>query len=256
MRNCGCFSHYRSFRVKSTIYRALVMVMLVGSIIPAPVNAADEAQAELTPANRLYEQAVVEGERASKLERRGKMEAAIDAYELTGRLCEASLAEAERTGIPEEQRPLDVYFRCATSYLHAGRLLSSMKRPDEERRDKNLRRATLYLEQVEKLEAAHAARTNAPLNPELWRVRNAIAYASFLRGELAQARLHYSAVLETNPTYKPAEQAIAEINKIEQRENELFTPQGRTLDKENRRKALKEVVGALRLVRDIVTLGR
>jgi hypothetical protein len=59
-----------------------------------------------------------------------------------------------------------------------------------------------------------------------------------------------------NPTYKPAELAIAEINKLERRENELFSPQGRTMDKENRRKAMKEVVSTLRLVRDIVTLGR
>ena len=87
-------------------------------------------------------------------------------------------------------------------------------------------------------------------------MRNAAGYVCFLRGQLAQARLHYGAVLEMNPTYKPAELAIAEINKLEQRENELFTPQGRTLDKEKRRKVLKEVVGTLRLVRDIVTLGR
>ena len=59
-----------------------------------------------------------------------------------------------------------------------------------------------------------------------------------------------------NPSYRPAEQAIAEINKLEQEQNELFTPQGRTLDKEKRRKVLKEIVGTLRLVRDIVTLGR
>ena len=78
----------------------------------------------------------------------------------------------------------------------------------------------------------------------------------FCLGERAQARLNYGSVLELNPSYKPAEQAIAEINKLEQRENELFTPQGRTLDKEKRRQVLKEIVGTLRLVRDIVTLGR
>jgi len=57
-------------------------------------------------------------------------------------------------------------------------------------------------------------------------------------------------VLVLNPSYKPAEQAIAEINKLEQEQNELFTPQGRTLDKEKRRKVLREIIKTLRLVRD------
>ena len=109
---------------------------------------------------------------------------------------------------------------------------------------------------MEEIEASTAQRTNRPLNPDLWRVRNAAGYACFLQGELAQAREHYAAVLEMNPSYKPAEQAIAEINKFEQQENELFTPQGRTLQKEKNRKMLRGVVDTLRLVRDIVTLGR
>lgn len=213
-------------------------------------------QAEITPANRLYQQAVIEGDRASRLERRGKEEAAIDAYELAGQLSEASIAEAERSGLAAEDRPPEVYFRCAASYLHAGRLLSSSKDGDGDRKDEDLRKAVLHLELVEGIERQRAERADGPINPEIWRVRNASGYACFLRGELAQARLHYGSVLQLNPSYRPAEQAIAEINKIEQRENELFTPQGRTLDKEKRRKTLREIVKTLRLVRDIVTLGR
>ena len=62
------------------------------------------AQSEVTPANKLYQQAVVEINRASKLERHGKKQAAIDAYELGGQLAEASIAEAERSGLAEEER--------------------------------------------------------------------------------------------------------------------------------------------------------
>lgn len=243
-------------RVRSTLQIALVCAAAVAVAVGESAPAAEQSQDAAAPGDRLYQQAVVESERASKLERRGKKEEAANAYELAGELAEAAIAEVARNGIPEADRAPEVYFRCATAYLHAGRLLSYMKRPDEARRDDNLRKATVYLEQVEKLEASHAARTNTPLNPEIWRVRNASGYASFLRGELAQARLHYGAVLEMNPSYKPAEQAIAEINKIEQQQNELFTPQGRTLQKEERRKVLREVVKTLRLVRDIVTLGR
>jgi tetratricopeptide (TPR) repeat protein len=234
-------------------FRTIAALLLASASLSI---AAEQPEVEVSPANKLYQQAVIEAERASKLERRGKKEAAIGAYELGGQLAEASIAEAERTGVAEEDRPLDAYFLCATSYLHAGRLINSMKEGEEDRKEGNLRKATIYLEQVEKLESLHARRKNAPVNPEIWRVRNAIAYACFLRGDLAQARLQYGAVLELNPSYRPAEEAIAEINKLEQRENELFTPQGRTLDKEKRRKALKEVVSTLRLVRDIVTLGR
>ena len=233
--------------------RAVQTGFTVATLLAASV--AGWAQSEISPANKLYQQAVIEGDRASKLERRGKKEAAIEAYELAGELSAASIAEAERTGVAAQNRPPEVYFRCATSYLHAGRLLSHL-RSDEGRKDENLRKAVLYLDLVEKIEAERAQRTNGRLNPEIWRVRNAAGYASFLRGELAQARLHYGSVLELNPSYRPAEQAIAEINKLEQQENELFTPQGRTLDKEKRRKVLKEIVSTLRLVRDIVTLGR
>ena len=215
-------------------------------------------EGEVSPANKLYLQAVAESESASKLERRGKLERATHGYELAGRLSEASIAEAERTGVAEQGRPPQVYFLCATSYLHAGRLLNQMKREDrdDERLDTVLDKAARFLTEVEKIEAERAQKAGSGVNPEVWRVRNASAYVHFLRGELAQARVAYSAVLEMNPTYKPAELAIAEINKIERRENEFFSPQGRTLDKENRRKAVKEVVSTLRLVRDIVTLGR
>ncbi len=213
------------------------------------------AQSEVSPANKLYQQAVLEGDRASKLERRGKKEAAIDGYELAGQLSEASIAEAERSGLAPQDRPPEVYFRCATSYLHAGRLLTYLRR-EGERKDENLGKAVRYLEMVEKIERERAEHAQGPINPEIWRVRNAAGYASFLRGELAQARLQYGAVLELNPSYKPAEQAIAEINKLEQEQNELFTPQGRTLQKEKNRKLLRGMVDALRLVRDIVTLGR
>ena len=136
---------------------AMLLVLLLAVAPASRVAAQEEVQPEISTENRLYQQAMVEAERASTLERRGKKAAAVDAYEFAGRVSEASIAEA---------------------------------------------------------------------------------------------------VLQLNPTYKPAEQALAEINKLEQRENELFTPQGKTLDTENRRKALKEVVSTLRLVRDIVTLGR
>ncbi|MBA3385935.1 MAG: hypothetical protein H0T95_04825 [Chthoniobacterales bacterium] len=63
--------------------------------------------------------------------------------------------------------------------------------------------------------------------------------------------MHYGSVLEMNPSYRPAEQAIAEINKLEQQQNELFTRQGRTLQKEKNREFLRGIVDTLRLVRDI-----
>lgn len=213
-----------------------------------------EAPAEISPANKFYQQAGVEATRAAELEHRGKKEAAVDAYELAGKLAEASITEAERTGVAEQGRPPEVYYRCATSYLHAGRLLSALKH-DGNRKDEDLRKAVLYLELVENIEKERARRTNQPVNPEIWRVQNAAGYACFLRGELAEARLHYGAVLEMNPSYKPAEQAIAEINKLEQEQNELFTPQGRTLQKEKNRRFLRGVVDTLKLVRDIIPLG-
>lgn len=216
---------------------------------------ATEAQPEVSPANRLYQQAVIESDRASDLEQRGKKQAAINGYELAGQLSEASIAEAERSGLAQEDRPPEVYFRCATSYLHAGRLRNYLK-GEGIRKDEDLRKAVLYLEMVEKIETERAQRANGPVNPEIWRVRNAAGYVCFLRGDLAQARLQYGAVLELNPSYRPAEQAIAEINKLEQQQNELFTPQGRTLQKEKNRKVLRGIVDGLRLVRDIVTLGR
>jgi len=214
-----------------------------------------QAEPEVAFANTLYGKAVNQSNRASELERRHKYREAIDAYEVAGQLSEAALAEAEQAGSFAQGRPPEVYYRCATSYLHAGRLLTQM-RQEGPRKDEDLRRAVTYLETVEKIETERAQQTNTPVNPEVWRVRNAAGYASFLRGKLAQARLHYQAVLQMNPSYKPAEQAIAEINKLEQQQNGLFTPQGQTLQKEKNRKALREIVSALRLVRDIVTLGR
>ena len=236
----------------------LISLTLAALLTCATSQEPAAGEPEISAANKLYQQAVVEADRASKLERRGKIERAIHAYELAGRLSEASIAEAERTGVADQGRPPEVYFRCATSYLHAGRLLSQQKGNDRDadRRDEVLAKAERYLNDVQKIEVERAQRAGTPLNPEIWRVRNATGYVCFLRGQLAQARIHYEDVLDMNPTYKPAAQAIAEINKLEQRENELFTPQGRTLDKEQRRKALKEVVSTLRLVRDIVTLGR
>lgn len=242
-----------------TAIRALALCAgLATASLRAQPAAVEETRSEIDPANKLYLQAVTEAQSASKLERRGKLERATHAYELAGRLAEASIAEAERTGVAEQGRPPQVYFLCATSYLHAGRLLSQMKgkERDEERLDGMLDKAARYLAEVEKIEAERAQKAGSGVNPEIWRVRNATAYVHFLGGKLAQARLAYTSVLELNPTYKPAELAIAEINKLERRDNEIFSPQGRTMDKENRRKALKEVVSTLRLVRDIVTLGR
>lgn len=218
------------------------------------VAARAQTETEISPANKLYQQAVVEADRATALERHGKKLEAIDRYELAGRLSEASIAEAERTGIAEQDRPQEVYFRCATAYLHAGRVLTALQR-DDNRKDEDLAKAVKYLETVERLERDRAQRTNQPVNPEIWRVQNAAGYACFLRGELAQARLHYGSVLEMNPSYRPAEQAIAEINKLEQEQNELFTPQGPTLQKEKNRRFLRRIVDTLKLVKDIIPLG-
>ncbi len=235
--------------MRSRFHFSLLFLLL----LPPGLRAQEESG--LDPAKKLYEQALVESERASKLERRGKREPAIDAYEWAGRLAAASITELERAGQPETERAPEIPFRCGTSYLHAGRLLTYLKR-EGDRKDEDLRLAVQYLEQVEAIERARAARLQVPVNPEIWRVHNAIGFAHFLRGELAQARLQYGAVLEVNPSYQPAEQAIAEINKLEQAQNELFTPQGRTLQKEKNRKLLRGLVDTLRLVRDIVTLGR
>jgi len=226
---------------------------LGGLFLAGGLNA--EPQADATFANGLYGHAVGQISRASELERHGKRREAIAAYELAGQLSEAALSEAEQAGATEEDRPPDRYYECAIAYLHAGRLLARMPEEDK-RKEEDLRKATMYLEMVEKIEAARAQRENRPINPEVWRVRNAAGYACFLRGELAQARVHYRAVLEMNPTYHPAQQAIAEINQLEQKENELFTPQGRTLQKEKTRKMIRDIVDTLKLVRDIVSLGR
>ena len=228
--------------------------MLLAANVRAEEPGHEEQEPEISPANKLYEEAVAESDSAAQLERHGKKEDAVDAYELAGKFSEAAITEAERAGLPQESRPPEVSFRCATSYLHAGRLLTALKLEDD-RKDEDLGKAVLYLEMVEKIEKDRAQRTGQPINPEIWRVQNAAGYACFLRGELAQARLHYGSVLEMNPSYKPAEQAIAEINKLEQEQNELFTPQGRTLQKEKNRKVLRGIVDTLKLVKDIVPLG-
>lgn len=210
-----------------------------------PVKSADE----------VYRGAILEMTSASNLERKGKREEAANSYELAGRMCEESISAFEREAVSEVDRPIDLYFRCATSFLHAGRVLSAEKQRDEERKDEDLRLATNYLEKVEKLETERARRNHTAVNPEIWRVHNAAGYACFLRGELARARTHYQSVLDLNPSYKPAEQAVAKITELERRENEIFSPQGRTLDKEKKMKAVRGVVDTLKLVRDIVKLG-
>ncbi len=213
------------------------------------------AQVDDTFATSLYGHAVGQIARASDLERHGKKKEAIAAYELAGQLSEASLKESEEAGVLPEDRPPDRYYECAIAYLHAGRLLARM--PEQaDRRGEDLGKATSYLETVEKIELTRAQLANKPINPEVWRVRNAAGYACFLRGELARARVHYQEVLQMNPTYHPAQQAIAQINELEQKQNELFTPQGRTLQKEKTWKTIHDVVDALKLVKDIVTLGR
>lgn len=239
---------YRRCAVRNGIQAALIGVLICARSTIA------EAQPELLSPNGLYSQAVNQSARAAELERHGKKQDAIDAYELAGQLSEAALAEAKERGWLTGDRPPEVNFRAATSYLHAGRLLAHL-RQEGRRKDEDLRRAVAHLEQVEKIETERAQRANAPINPEVWRVRNAAGYACFLRGELAQARLHYQSVLQMNPTYEPAGQAIAAINKLERQENELFTPQGRTLQKEKTREVVRNLIKALKLARDIVTLG-
>ncbi len=233
--------------------RVAIQAAVIGALICAR-STVTEAEPELLSPNGLYSRAVNQSARASELERRGKKQDAIDAYELAGQLSEAALAEAEERGWLADDRPPEVYYRAATSYLHAGRLLAHL-RQEGRRKDEDLRRAVTHLEQVEKIETERAQRASTPINPEVWRVRNAAGYACFLRGELAQARLHYQSVLEMNPTYEPATQAIAAINKLERQENELFTPQGRTLQKEKTREVVRNLIKALKLARDIVTLG-
>lgn len=232
----------------------MLVATVIACTVPRQTIAAAGAESEITPANKLYQQALVESDRAAKLEKHGKKQAAIESYELAGQLGEASIAEAERTGIPEQDRPPEIYFRCATAYLQAGRLLAYQPNGTD-RNDEDLQKAVRYLGLVEKLEKERAERTKSPINPEIWRVRNAEGYACFLSGELAQARLHYGSVLEMNPSYKPAEEAIDEINKIERQQNELFSPQGPTLQKEKNRKILRGIVSTLKLVKDIVSLG-
>ena len=97
--------------VTSRSQKLVLMALLaaVGSAFAAaPAVAADQEPVEISPANKLYLQAVTESERASKLERRGKLERAVEAYELAGRLSEGSIAEAERTGASEQGRPPQV----------------------------------------------------------------------------------------------------------------------------------------------------
>ncbi|MDQ6809743.1 MAG: hypothetical protein M3Z64_10045 [Verrucomicrobiota bacterium] len=221
---------------------------------PAPTAAA-EVPPHLTAAVSAANPADAEAEadRAANLERHGKKEAAIEHYELAARSAEELIAEMNRTNVPQADRSLDIYYRCATSYLHAGRLLAFLKREDE-RKDEDLQKAALYLDQIEKIESERAQRSGGRLNPEVWRVRNAAGYASFLQGQLAEARLHYRAVLEINPSYKPAEQAIAAINKIEQEQNEMFTPQGPTLQKEKKRRLFQRIIDTLKLVKSIVPI--
>lgn len=231
--------------MRGAFQAAIVSALLFGPALSS------EAQSESLSANGLYTHALNQSARAAHLERRGKKQDAIDAYELAGELAEAALTEAKERGWLEENRPPEVYYECATSYLHAGRLLAHMKK-EGTRKDEDLRHAVAHLEMVEKIEAERAQRENKPVNPEIWRVRNAAGYASFLRGELAQARLHYQSVLEMNPTYDPARQAIAAINKLERQENELFSPQGRTLQKEKTREIVRNLIKALKLAKDIV----
>ncbi len=250
--------NYRSCSVAISIraFIGLTAALLLIAFGARPATAQEPSPtAEVSAANRLYQQALEEAAQAVKLERRGKKPAAIDSYEHAGQLCEAGIAEAERTGMTEETRPPEVYFRCAASYLHAGRLLAHLKNADEARKDEDLRKAVQYLDSVDKIETQRAQRSGGAVNPEIWRVRNAAGYACFLRGELAQARLHYKAVLELNPTYTPAEEAVAEINKLEQQQNELFTPQGHTRKNGFDRQLLRGLVDTLKLVRDIVKLG-
>ncbi len=228
-----------------------------GTPAPAEEKSPEEAVPEVAPpsADELYHLGVAEIDRASKLERKGKREEAINAYEHAGQLCQQSISLFDRDAVAESERPLDLYFRAATSFLHAGRLLAAEKKADADRKDEDLRLAITYLENVEKLEKDRAERNHTAVNPEIWRVHNAAGYACFLRGELARARTHYQAVLLMNPTYKPAKDAVAKINELERRENEIFSPQGRTLDHEKKMKAARGVVDALKLVRDIVKLG-
>jgi tetratricopeptide (TPR) repeat protein len=250
MRRCAFAARVRAQQSWNVRHAFSITIFACVLAVAAKAQTGDEMQA-----NALYRHAIAQSERASKLERRGKEQEAIDAYEAAGQLCEGALGELDAAATPLANRSPDLYYRAATSFLHAGRLLAEA-REEGRRKDEDLRKAVVYLDLVETLEAERARQANRPINPEVWRVRNAAGYASFLRGELAQARLHYEAVLEMNPTYAPADKAIAEINKLERAQNEIFSPQGRTLNKEKNRRAIRDVIETLKLVRDIVTLGR
>ena len=227
-------------------------LLIFAALLAAPVFAA-EPESDGASDAKPNEQTETESDVAAKLERRGKKEAAIVHYEIAARRAEETITNGDHDNVPLEDRSLDAYYRCATSYLHAGRLLAFLKHEGEQK-DEDLRKAVLYLDAIEKMETDRAARAGGKLNPEIWRARNAAGYASFLQGELAQARVHYRAVLEVNPSYKPAEQAIAAINKIEQEQNEIFTPQGPTLQKEKKRRLFMRIIDTLKLVKSIVPI--
>jgi hypothetical protein len=61
-------------------------------------------------------------------------------------------------------------------------------------------------------------------------------------------------VLTRNPTYQPAKDAIAQINKLEQQQNGRFTPQGDTLQKSENRRQIVKVIEDLKLGKDAFDL--
>src|SRR4051812_17175622 len=90
-------------RVRQLISSALLLATL------CMVAFAAKAQTDETPAATLYRQAVSQSERASNLERRGKFDQAIDAYEATGQVCEAAIAELDAMATPPQDRSPDIY---------------------------------------------------------------------------------------------------------------------------------------------------
>jgi hypothetical protein len=138
-------------------------------------------------ATQLFIQSRAEYKKASELEQSGKTEKALASYEQSARLGDASWLAAERSDLPPEQRPPSVYYYPAMAHLDAARLLVKM-RGNLQRMDEHCQDCILDLGRAAMIETSLAGKTGNGLNPNVWKINNAAAYALFLRGDLARAR--------------------------------------------------------------------
>jgi tetratricopeptide (TPR) repeat protein len=208
-----------------------------------------------SPAHQLYQQSSSASAEAHQLERRNNKRKAADAFETSARLAEQSVASASSDGVQDDTARLEAEFRCATSYLHAARLLHELG-DRSGRVQRHAEQAVIHFGRMAQLEARRAERERTSINPNFWRVENGAAYAAFLRGDLARARTLYQQVLKRNPGYVPAEEAIEMISKLEQRRNEQFSPQGPTSQKRENWEVFANALSGLKVLKDIVNLGK